>query len=337
MGRRVQLSISGRSCPAASPFMGADEFLRDVAATNRKTAGTYRSGLRLFADWLQHFELGMYTPLATWPLPAAGLTTELVISFRNWVHTHRSPGTANTYTMGVYSFLVWLEGAGRAPAGVDLGRLSRQLKRTRKKSSASRSLVALDVARQRIPDIVSWYMAQELPQRDSYGRRLTVLRDRALVQVLYSTAARIHEVASISRDQVDQGQDQILIIGKGSKARTIHLDEPARAAIAAYLAERADTAKPLFISHSRNSFGKRLSIVSIETVVKTAVRELGLDDGLSAHDFRHYRATQLLRSGVPIEVVQEYLGHADIATTRNIYAPLLGAVVVSDWLTKIGR
>jgi site-specific recombinase XerD len=70
-------------------------------------------------------------------------------------------------------------------------------------------------------------------------------------------------------------------------------------------------------------------------VVKKAVRALGLHESLSAHDFRHYRATQLLREGMPIEVVQEFLGHTDISTTRGIYAPVLGVQVVSEWLDNV--
>ena len=337
MPRRAYLSISGRPVPDGPPFYNADLFLAETELANSKTASTYRSGLRLFADWLQVDERSSYTVDSEWPLDPAGLSTHLVIEFRNWVAKHRSLATASTYVMGVLAYLHYLEGEYSVPETVKLGKLSRQLKRTRKRASTAKSLVALDTARQRVPEIVSYYKEQELPDADSYGRRLSLLRDRALTQVLFSTAARIHEVASLNRSQVEEGQAQVMIIGKGTKARTIHLDRPARAAVEAYLTERADSIKPLFISHSRNSTGKRLSLTSIENVVKKAVRKLKLNVGLSAHDFRHYRASQLLRSGVPIEVVQEYLGHADIATTRNIYAPLLGAVVVSDWLEKIGR
>jgi site-specific recombinase XerD len=70
-------------------------------------------------------------------------------------------------------------------------------------------------------------------------------------------------------------------------------------------------------------------------VVKRAVKALALEPSLSAHDFRHYRATQLLREGVPLEVVQEFLGHIDVSTTRGIYAPVLGVQVVRGWLDNL--
>ena len=101
--------------------------------------------------------------------------------------------------------------------------------------------------------------------------------------------------------------------------------------------ERRDTNPALFVAHSRNTRSARLSKTSAHNVVKAAVRALKLDPTLSAHDFRHYRATQLLRDGMPLEVVQEYLGHADISTTRGIYAPVLGTHVVSEWLDNVDQ
>ena len=65
------------------------------------------------------------------------------------------------------------------------------------------------------------------------------------------------------------------------------------------------------------------------------MKALHLHGSLSAHDFRHYRATQLLREGMPLEVVQEFLGHSDISTTRSVYAPVLGVHVVSEWLDNV--
>jgi integrase/recombinase XerD len=91
----------------------------------------------------------------------------------------------------------------------------------------------------------------------------------------------------------------------------------------------------LFISHSRNARNARITATAVHQIIKKAVKALNLHPSLSAHDFRHYRATQLLREGMPLEVVQEFLGHTDIATTRNIYAPVLGVQVVSEWLDNV--
>mgnify|MGYP002066713061 CR=1 FL=1 len=88
-------------------------------------------------------------------------------------------------------------------------------------------------------------------------------------------------------------------------------------------------------STSRNASSARLSVTSAHNIVKKAVNALNLHPSLSAHDFRHFRATQLLREGMPLEVVQEYLGHADVSTTRNVYAPVLGVHIVSEWLDNV--
>lgn len=67
--------------------------------------------------------------------------------------------------------------------------------------------------------------------------------------------------------------------------------------------------------------------------METAVAALGLDTSPTPHDFRHYRATKLLREGVPTEVMQEYLGYADISTTRSVCAPIIGKNIVKEWLS----
>jgi integrase/recombinase XerD len=199
------------------------------------------------------------------------------------------------------------------------------------------SVIDLDTARQSIPGIIAYYESLPLPAEDDpLHRRLSLLRDRALVHMLYSTAARLSEVVALNRSSVDNGRAQYAAItGKGGRSRTLYIRDYARAAVRAYLAERRDSNPALFVAHSRNAGNARLSATSAHNAVKRAVKALGLHGSLSAHDFRHFRATQLLREGMPLEVVQEYLGHADISTTRGIYAPVLGIQVVSEWLDNV--
>jgi integrase/recombinase XerD len=198
-------------------------------------------------------------------------------------------------------------------------------------------VVDKDEARQAIPAVVAYYDRLPLPpENDAYNRRLSLLRDRALVNVLYATAARLSEVLSLNRSQVNHGRAATATItGKGRHARSLHLMPYAQAAIRAYLAERTDGNPALFVAHGRNAAGSRLSPSGAHNVVKRAVKALALEPSLSAHDFRHYRATQLLREGVPLEVVQEFLGHIDVSTTRGIYAPVLGVQVVRGWLDNL--
>ncbi len=266
-----------------------------------------------------------------------GLTTDVVLDYRNWLLANRSRATVTTYMAALLGYLNFLDGYDRLPESVQLGKLQRQLARRQIERNQAEGVIDLDLARQDVPRIIAYYDALPLPpQNDRYNRRLSLLRDRAIVRMLYSTAARISEVVSLNRANVGNGRaPYATIIGKGNKGRTLHIRGYAREAVVAYLAERGDANPALFVSHSRNSTSARLSITSVHNVVKHAVKALNLHESLSAHDFRHYRATQLLRAGMPLEVVQEFLGHADVTTTRNIYAPVLGVQVVTEWLDNL--
>lgn len=337
MARQTQLPITGRPLPDAPSWQGEPSFLIEAGATSLRTETTYRSGLRLFADWLQHFKRDRYSLDDAWPLSPAALTTATILNFRNWLLANRSQSTTTTYTAAIVGYLHFLDGQDRLPDGVQLGKLQRQLARRQVERNQAETVIDLDQARQAIPSIVHYYNQLALPpENDRYNRRLSLLRDRALVNVLYSTAARLSEVISLNRGSVDHGRAKYAAItGKGNRSRTIHFRQYARHAVGAYLAERQDGNPALFVAHSRNATNARLSTTSAHNVVKKAVKALGLNAGLSAHDFRHFRATQLLREGMPLEVVQEFLGHMDISTTRTIYAPVLGVQVVSEWLDNV--
>lgn len=335
--KELKLPISEKPLPEGPAWIDEDSFLREAGAQSLKTETTYRSGLRLFADWLQHYRKAGYSRNDVWPLQPDGLTTEIILDYRNWLLSNRSRATLTTYMAAVAGYLNFLDGYDRLPDTVQLGKLQRQMARRQIERNQAENVIDLDQARQDIPKVIAYYDSLPLlPENDQYNHRLSLLRDRAIVRMLYSTAARISEVVALNRANVGQGRAAYAtIIGKGNKGRTLHIRGYAREAVIAYLAERDDTNPALFVSHSRNSAGARLSITSVHNVVKRAVKALGLHESLSAHDFRHYRATQLLRAGMPLEVVQEFLGHADVTTTRNIYAPVLGVQVVTEWLDNL--
>jgi site-specific recombinase XerD len=333
------LPCSNRDIPNELPFTEMEMFLREAGTSSERTERAYRAGLRAFADWLQvngRHDLNLDTP---WPLSPTPLQTADVLEFRSWLLSHRSQATATTYLAAVMSYLHFLDGLDKCPAGIQLGKLAQQRRRRHSERSQAAAVVDKDEARQAIPEVVAYYLNLPLPtENDRYNRRLSLLRDRALVNVLYSTAARLSEVLGLNRSQVAHGRAQTAtIIGKGGRPRTLHLMPYAQAAIQAYLAARTDMNPALFISHSHNAHQARLTQSGAHNVIKKAVKAQQLDPSLSAHDFRHYRATQLLRDGMPLEVVQELLGHADVSTTRGIYAPVLGVQVVREWLDNMDR
>lgn len=334
---RKQLSISKRPTPDAPAWLNQSSYLIEAGVASLRTEKTYLSGLRLFADWLQHFKHAGFTVEDEWPLNPESLTTAVILNFRNWLLANKARATVTTYMAGVVGYLHFLDGQDQLPTGIQLGKLQRQMSRRKADRNQAEIVIDLDHARQSIPQIIKYYDQLPLPaENDKYNRRLSLLRDRAFVKLLYSTASRISESVGLNKTNVDNGRAEFAtIIGKGNKARTLHIRPYAQKAIQTYLRERTDGNSALFVSHSRNANHARMSSTSGHNIVKKAVRALGLHESLSAHDFRHFRATQLLREGMPIEVVQEFLGHADISTTRNIYAPVLGVHVVSDWLDNI--
>jgi integrase len=335
--KKSVLPISQRPMPTQPSWIHEIAYLVEVGTRSIKTETTYRSGLRLFADWLQHFARDNFSLGDPWPLSADNLQTSTILSFRNWLISNRSQSTTTTYMAAVTGYLTFLDGLDQLPKGIQLGKLQRQLSRRPIERSHAESVIDLDVARQAMPQIVQYYNDLPLPlENDRYNRRLSLLRNRAIVSVLYSTAARLSEVVSLNRGNVDHGRSpHAAITGKGGRSRTIHLRDYARQSIRSYLAERHDGNPALFVAHSQNARNARLSATSAHNIVKRAVKALDMHPGISAHDFRHYRATQLLREGMPIEVVQEFLGHTDISTTRSIYAPVLGVHVISEWLDNV--
>lgn len=331
------LPISQRPIPGQPGWLHETTYLLEAGARSIKTETTYRSGLRLFADWLQYFEHSNFSLDDPWPLSAEDLQTSTILSYRNWLIRNRSQSTTTTYMAAVTGYLTFLDGQDQLPQGIQLGKLQRQLSRRPIERSHAESVIDLDTARQAMPQIVQYYNDLPLPlENDRYNRRLSLLRNRAIVSVLYSTAARLSEVVALNRGNVDHGRSpHAAITGKGGRARTIHIRDYAQQSIRSYLAERHDGNPALFVAHSQNARNARLSATSAHNIVKRAVKALDMHPGISAHDFRHYRATQLLREGMPIEVVQEFLGHMDISTTRSIYAPVLGVHVISEWLDNV--
>ncbi len=148
------------------------------------------------------------------------------------------------------------------------------------------------------------------------------LRDRALLEVLYGTGARISEAVGLDVDDLDPTDGTVLLRGKGSKERLVPVGSYAREAVAAYLVRGrpvlvaastgATTAGALFL----NARGGRLSRQSAWAVLVKAAERAGVTRDVSPHTLRHSFATHLLDGGADVRVVQELLGHASVTTTQ---------------------
>jgi len=142
------------------------------------------------------------------------------------------------------------------------------------------------------------------------------LRDKAIIELFFSTGLRLSELCSLNRD-LDLSKDEFSIRGKGEKVRVVFLSPSAKDAIRVYLKSRKDLDEPLFVQYSRNGASEnRLTPRSIERIVKFYAIKAGISKKVTPHVIRHSFATDLLSNGADIRSVQMMLGHANIATTQ---------------------
>ena len=148
------------------------------------------------------------------------------------------------------------------------------------------------------------------------------LRDRTILETLFSTGLRVSELVSLNRDQIDLERKEFGVKGKGNKIRVVFLSDTAAEWIERYLTSRQDNFKPLFIRHSgkvdsqNNGEKMRLTARSIQRIVAKYAKRSGLPIEATPHTLRHSFATDLLISGADIRSVQEMLGHESIRTTQ---------------------
>ena len=148
------------------------------------------------------------------------------------------------------------------------------------------------------------------------------LRDRALIETLFSTGLRLSELARLDRGHINLKTREFGVIGKGRKPRVVFLSDAATEWLGRYLQARPDRWKPLFIrmkgklDMTPGGPGMRMSTRSIERVVQKYVRVAGLGVKATPHTLRHSFATDLLSNGADLRAVQELLGHANLNTTQ---------------------
>jgi site-specific recombinase XerD len=147
-------------------------------------------------------------------------------------------------------------------------------------------------------------------------------RDRAILELLFSTGLRVSELTKLNRHQINLDRGEFGVIGKGSRARVVFVSDRAALWVKEYLDSRSDPHIPLFIRYSgreealNNGEKMRLTPRSVERLVKKYVRHARLPVDATVHTLRHSFATDLLTNGADLRSVQEMLGHKNIATTQ---------------------
>lgn len=234
---------------------------------------------------------------------------ELVREYRLWLNRQLSgtksdsqkeflkKRTQNYYLIALRSFLRYLA--------------KRNIK------SLSPEKIELAKVSERSIDFIS---GQELKRliEGACGNDLKSLRDRAILELLFSTGLRVSELCSLQSD-INLESDEVSIRGKGDRVRVVFLSPSAKEALKEYLKKRTDFDEALFIQLGKNASGKknlRLTPRSVERIVKYYATKAGITKKVSPHVLRHSFATDLLQNGADLRAVQMLLGHSNIATTQ---------------------
>jgi site-specific recombinase XerD len=233
------------------------------------------------------------------------ITEEKVREFRLWLN--RQPGTGpdtmkrrtqNYYLIALRAFLKFLRKRGvegLSPEKIELAKVPERHLDLISPAELDRLIASADGS-------------------DERG-----LRDRAIIELLFSTGLRVSELCSLDTD-LDLTRDSFSIRGKGDKVRVVFLSDVARDAIRAYLKARKDMNDALFVNVPRARNPKkapsRLTPRSVELLMKTYAAKAGITKKVTPHVLRHSFATDLLNNGADIRSVQQLLGHASINTTQ---------------------
>ncbi|AKM83914.1 TPA: hypothetical protein DCZ46_01110 [Candidatus Campbellbacteria bacterium] len=265
------------------------EYLEIEKGRSLKTVENYDRYLKRFFDFANINDTGK-------------ITDSTVREFRLWLN--RQPGvenngnlkkkTQNYHLIALRVFLKYLakrEIKSLAPERIELAKVS----------DRSLDLISSD-------ELLRLINAPD-------GDDLKSLRDKAILELFFSTGLRVSELCSLNSD-IDLKKDEMPIRGKGEKVRVVFLSEDSKGAVKKYLDNRKDMEDALFVSFSKNGETKRLTPRSIERIVKYYAIKAGISKKVTPHVIRHSFATDLLQNGADLRAVQMMLGHSNISTTQ---------------------
>ena len=178
----------------------------------------------------------------------------------------------------------------------------------------------------RVPKYLSVDQVKDLFNVQNLNKK-SGLRDRAILETLFSTGMRISELINLNKDDITPQileRGELAVVGKGRKLRTVYLSKTAIEWLRKYLMTRRDNFKPLFLRYSGKSMetndleGKSLRITprSVQRLIKSYAIKAGISQNVTPHVLRHSFATDLLIAGADLRSVQELLGHSDVSTTQ---------------------
>lgn len=280
------------------------DYLEIEKGLSSKTQENYTRFLNKFFNWLKENNLAKLKP--------EQLDANHIWKYRVYLSRHTNPrskknlkkSTQNYYLIALRSLLEFFV----------------------EKDIASLSPTKIKLAKDKSDKEVKFLKLEELERlllTPDVNNKIGI-RDRAILETLFSTGLRVAELVGLNREQLkikDNTKDlEIAVVGKGQKVRTIYFSERAIDWIRKYLKTRQDVDEALFINYKpgieKTNLPRRLTTKSIEDIVKKYVKIAGLPIMATPHTLRHSFATDLLAEGVDLRLVQEFLGHRNIATTQ---------------------
>lgn len=183
--------------------------------------------------------------------------------------------------------------------------------------------IVLGKVEEHVPKVLAEEQLRSLFRVQNLDKR-SGLRDRAILEMLYSTGLRVSELTSLNVEDVNLNSGEFTVVGKGRKVRTVYLSDSAVSALGRYLDTRNDAFKPLFLRYSGKKMedddfdgeSLRLTVRSVQRLVKKYILRAGISVDATPHTLRHSFATGLLREGADLRSVQELLGHSNVSTTQ---------------------
>lgn len=237
------------------------------------------------------------------------ITNEDIRRYRLWLNRYRDPQSGQELSMITQSYhLIALRG------------FLTYLSRRDIPSLAADRVILPKVSRKQVTflhyDEIETLLAQ-IPVDTEAG-----LRDRAIIELLFSSGLRVSELTALNRGDINLTRREFVVRGKGEKDRPVFVSRGTVEHIENYLAERQDSLAPLFLNYSRNNTAgtsgdyRRLTPRSIQRMLSRYARLAGITKHVSPHTLRHSYATDLLMNGADIRSVQAMLGHSSISTTQ---------------------
>lgn len=271
------------------------EHLEVEGGRSAKTAENYRLYLERFVEFTNDIKVG-------------DITSETIRKYRLWLNRYKNDQDNDLATITQAYHLIALRGF--------LGYLSQR----DIESLAPNKIVLPKVSRKQVT-FLHYDEVQRLIDSIDLSSEAG-LRDRAIVELLFSSGLRVSELINLNRDHVNTKRREFMVRGKGQKDRPIFISQGAADWVNRYLDARQDTLPPLFLSYSKNvettNSGdfRRLTARSVQRMVANYARLAGITKHVSPHTMRHSFATDLLMNGADIRSVQSMLGHSNISTTQ---------------------